>query len=62
MQIIAPIDKHDYLNKIIEDLGDSREIGLYKLVKELQIHSVEWNNYVSNVFNWLQGKKAQYNL
>lgn len=60
--IINPVDKHDYLNNIIETLGYSREIGLYNIVKELQKHTDEWTNYVHNIKSWLENKKEELNL
>lgn len=60
--VIAPHDKHDYLNKIIEKLGDSHEVGLYKLIKELQKHTNQWNSYVSSIHDWLLEKKTEHNL
>lgn len=59
--IIAPRDTHLYVDEVIETTGDIRSVGLYRIVKELHKHH-EWSNYVINISNWLQNKKAELNL
>ena len=59
--IIAPRDTHLYVDEVIETTGDIRSVGLYRIVKELHKHH-EWSNYVININNWLQNKKAELNL
>lgn len=59
--VIAPRDTHSYIDEVIEIMGDTRPIGLYKIIKELHKH-IEWSEYVRNINDWLQNKKAELNL
>lgn len=57
-EIIAPPDTHDYLDKIIEKTGDSRAIGLFKIIDEMSKHP-EWMNYTQQVTDWLDQKRGE---
>lgn len=59
--VIAPIDTHLYIDEVIESIGDTRSVGLYRIIKELRKHN-EWSDYVKNVNDWLQNKKSELNL
>lgn len=55
-------DKHDYVRKIIEDLGyENTEVGLMKIVHKLS-ESPNWGNYISEVKDWLELKIREFNL
>ena len=58
-QIVMPVDKHDYVNKLIEDLGyaeDEKSAGL-KQVVDLAAKSPQWCDYVRPVHEWLESKR-----
>lgn len=57
-EIIEPIDSHDYINILINKMGDSRPIGLYKIITEFSKHE-EWSNYVASIIQWLHQKKDE---
>lgn len=46
--IVAASDSHEWLNNIIERLGDCREVLLYRII-ELVAQTSEWENYVCDV-------------
>lgn len=56
------LDKHDFVKKIIADLGyENSNEGLLKIVQKLS-ESSDWDNYVSEVKNWLESKITEFNL
>ena len=60
-KVIAPADNHDYLNKIIEIIGEERRLGLYRIIMELSKHD-EWNDYVRQVKEWLCEQKNKLGI
>ncbi len=54
--IIEPNDPHKYIDGIVEGLGDSKEVGLYKIIEEFSKHP-EWNDYTMSVRQWLTDEK-----
>lgn len=62
MQISAVADKHDYINQVIALLGyQDKTIGLTRVVEKLS-QSVNWDDYTSELRDWLQGRIAALNL
>lgn len=61
IEIIDPADTHEYLDSIIEKIGDSRSIGLFKIIEEMKKHP-EWENYIEQVKDWLYNKKNELDL
>ena len=59
--IIEPDEPHEYLNGIIDGLGDEENVGLYKVIEELAKHP-EWNTYTESVRNWLINEKKNLGL
>lgn len=56
------LNKHDYVNKIIEDLGyENPKEGLSKIVLKLS-ESADWNNYIGEVKSWLESKILEFHL
>ncbi len=55
LQIANVDDEHDWVNKIIENLGCSREVGLTRIVS-VAARSQGWDEYVSSVREWLMSK------
>lgn len=54
-------NKHDYVNAIIKDSGESRDVALSKLVK-LASSSADWPRYTRLVHLWLKKQKADLHL
>lgn len=61
-QIIAPSDPHQYLNEILDKLGEKREIGLGLIVKEFKKNKIVWNTYTNNIQEWVKERKEALNL
>lgn len=60
-EIIAPNDKHKYLDDIIDGLGVSEEVGLYMIIEDLSKHP-EWRVYTNSVRRWLNNEKTVLSL
>jgi len=62
-QVVAVNNDHEYVDKIIEILGDTRETGLNKIVAAAAKAS-GWNTYVYPLTDWFKSKahhiKEQY--
>lgn len=54
-------EKHEFVNKIIEQTGESRDIALSKIV-ELASRSTLWQRYTRLIRCWLKGQKKELNL
>ncbi|WP_353123096.1 ATP-dependent nuclease [Dysgonomonas capnocytophagoides] len=61
-QIIAPSDPHQYLNEILDKLGEKREIGLGLIVKEFKKNKVAWDTYTNNIQEWIKERRTTLNL
>ena len=59
--VVNVLERHEFVNKIIEDTGESREIALSKIV-ELASGSKEWPRYTRLVRRWLECRKKALNL
>ncbi|MBO0348236.1 AAA family ATPase [Phormidium pseudopriestleyi FRX01] len=55
-QIISVNDSHQYIDKIINDIGYERSVGLSKII-DLASTTEEWGQYVFSVKEWLISKK-----
>lgn len=49
-------DAHKYLGNIIDEMGDTRELGLNKIIN-IYSSTNEWKNYISKIEEWLLSKK-----
>jgi len=56
--IVAEEDDHKYVDQIINQIGWEYVVGLSKIV-ELISTTVEWDEYVSNIYVWLLNRKNQ---
>ena len=56
-EIHVPADNHDYLGRVIEELGYDRSEG-FRAIVDLVAKSPEWDGYVKPVREWLESKKA----
>lgn len=54
--IIAPDDPHEYIDKIIDGLGDDENVGLYRIIDEFATHP-EWCEYTEPIRQWLINEK-----
>lgn len=61
-QITAVPDPHLYLNELLEQLGESRDVGLAHIVKEFKKNKPVWEEYTKDVQNWIKGRKINLNL
>ena len=60
--INSVLDKHDYVNKIINQLGyQDRKQGLKAVTDKLKT-TPEWNNYIAQVQDWLIERITTLNL
>ncbi len=55
--IVAVDDSHDWLGRIVTQFGDETET--YMGIMETVSQSSEWNEYVSQIENWIKSKKNQ---
>ena len=53
----AVSDSHQWLDLIVDRLGESEEIILYKMVSLVSEHE-KWADYVKDVRKWLQEKRS----
>ena len=61
-QIIAVSDKHDYINRLISQLGyDDYKLGLMKVVEKLST-SMVWKDYTKELREWLGERKNTLEL
>lgn len=54
--IIAPDNPHEYIDKIIDGLGDDENVGLYRIIDEFATHP-EWYEYTEPIRQWLINEK-----
>lgn len=54
-------DRHEFVDKIIEHTGESREIALSKIM-ELAARSKDWSRYTRIVRRWLERQKKTLSL
>lgn len=54
--IVAVADPHDYLNNLIDKLGDRRPVGLQRII-EVAAQSALWNDYIKTVKAWFEEKR-----
>lgn len=58
--IMSVKDEHEWIGKIVEHIG--RREYVYNHIMELIAENVHWENYVSNVREWLMLKKVEIDL
>ena len=59
--IVNPLDTHDFVDKVVETLGDNRDSQLARLIPLAGKH-VNWNVYTQPVRDWLMNRKAALHL
>ncbi len=55
-QIKSVTNSHDWLDEIVKRINQERNITLYQIIDNVTEHK-NWENYISNVRNWLLEKK-----
>jgi hypothetical protein len=58
LEFVIVADAHEYVTRIIEKLGTSRELGLNKIAF-VASKSADWADYISALKVWFQSKVAQ---
>ena len=48
-------DKHEYIQKIVEQMGDRNQT--YYRILDLVSKSPQWDSYVANIRNWIEGRR-----
>lgn len=49
-------DVHQYLNLIIDEIGESRQTCLSKIICEFKNNRDEWNNYTKEIQDWIDAR------
>lgn len=60
--IVNPADTHDFVDKVVETLGDNRDAQLARLIPFAAKKDAEWKAYTQPVRDWLTARKAALNL
>jgi len=60
--IVNPADTHDFVDKVVETLGDNRNAQLARLIPLAAKRDAEWNAYTQPVRDWLIARKAALHL
>lgn len=55
-------DTHEYLNRIVDSLGDNRDIALMKIIRDFSNNNEKWREMTSSVADWLKNKKEILHL
>ena len=50
------VDVHQYLNLIIDEIGESRQTCLFKIICEFKNNRDEWNNYTKEIQDWINAR------
>lgn len=53
--VVAVADIHDYVNNIIDQLGDTRTVGLRRII-DVAAKAPAWGGYVSSLSAWFDAK------
>lgn len=59
--ITNPPDRHEFIDKIVEQLGGERSTQLHAVVRIAAKHP-DWDVYVEPIREWLEAKKTELNL
>ena len=60
-EIEVPVDRHEYVRRIIERLGETREVGVRQVV-DVVAKAHGWSVYVQNVAAWLRTRGGALDL
>jgi len=59
--IVNPLDTHEFVDKVVETLGENRDAQLARLIPLAAKHA-NWNAYTQPVRDWLITRKTSLNL
>lgn len=62
VEIVNPMDTHDFVNKVVETLGENRAAQLARLIPFAAKKDAEWKAYTQPVREWLTERKAALHL
>jgi energy-coupling factor transporter ATP-binding protein EcfA2 len=60
--IVNPMDMHDFVDKVVETLGDNRAAQLARLIPLAAKKDAEWKAYTQPVRDWLVERKGTLDL
>lgn len=60
--ILGVADKHEYINRIVDSIGEPRNVGLFRIIDEMSKNTDTWNVMTKDVEDWLQKKKYENGL
>ena len=60
--IQAVYDNHQYINRIIEELGGDRQVELSRIISEFSKQTNEWETFTLAIRTWLSNKKEELGL
>ena len=60
-EIINPADRHHFIDRVVDSLGESREAQLQRVVS-LAAHSPSWAGYIQPVHDWLNERVTTLRL
>jgi hypothetical protein len=60
--VVNPMDTHDFVDKVVETLGDNRAAQLARLIPFAAKKEAEWKAYTQPIRDWLVQRKAALNL
>lgn len=60
-EIVNPGDTHRFIDKLVEDLGENRDVQLTRVIPLAAKHA-EWTAYTQPVREWLEARKAALHL
>ncbi len=55
-------DKHEYITRIVDSIGEDRKIGLIRIIDEISKEQDAWSVMTKDVSDWLKKKRNEYNL
>jgi ABC-type transport system involved in cytochrome c biogenesis ATPase subunit len=61
VEIVNPPDRHHFVDKVVETLGDNRDVHLTRLIPLAAKHD-SWAAYTAPVREWLLNKKTELHL
>lgn len=56
--INAVLDRHSFINKVVEDMGESKEVGLRAIMREYrEANPIEWEKHTQPLRDWLLARQ-----
>ena len=61
-EIVNPGDTHQFIDKLVDTLGENRDAQLARLIPLAAKRAADWTTYTQPVRTWLTARKAALNL